>query len=52
MLSVCVSELLSFTTPPLQGDTHAIQSFLVDAISISLLAFACASSFVAPDDGP
>ena len=52
MLSVCVSELDTFTTPARCGDIHAIQSFLKFAIAISADAFACESKIVAPPLGP
>ena len=52
MLSVCVSELDTFTTPARCGDIHAIQSFLRSAIAINADAFACESKIVAPPLGP
>ena len=52
MLSVCVSEFDTFTTPERCGDIHAIQSFLSSAIAINADAFACESKIVAPPLGP
>jgi len=52
MLSVCVSEFDTFTTPERCGDMQAIQSFLWSAIAISADAFACDSKIVAPPLGP
>ena len=52
MLSVCVSEFATFTTPKRCGDMHAIQSFLNSAIAINADAFACESKIVAPPLGP
>mgnify|MGYP005745592329 CR=1 FL=1 len=52
MLSVCVSELDTFTTPARCGDMHAIQSLRKLAIAINDDAFACDSKIVAPPLGP
>ena len=52
MLSVCVSELLTLTTPPLCGEMQATQSFLRFAISISFLALAEDSLTEDPPEGP